>query len=42
VDVARADGERLYRFAAEELGIERRVLERDARAVTALLDGEAA
>ena len=32
--------ERLYGFAAEELGIERRALERDARAVIALLDGD--
>jgi hypothetical protein len=32
--------ERLYGFAAEQLGIERRALERDAQAVIALLDGE--
>jgi AcrR family transcriptional regulator len=32
--------ERLYGFAAEALGIERRALERDARAVIALLDGD--
>ena len=32
--------ERLYGFAAEELGIERRALERDAQAVVALLDGD--
>lgn len=32
--------ERLYGFAAEQLGIERRALERDAKKVVALLDGE--
>ena len=32
--------ERLYGFAAEELGIERRALERDAQAVIASLDGD--
>jgi AcrR family transcriptional regulator len=31
--------ERLYAFAAEQLGIERRALEHDARAVIATLDG---
>ncbi|HEV3378935.1 MAG TPA: TetR/AcrR family transcriptional regulator [Thermoleophilaceae bacterium] len=31
---------RLYAFAAEQLGIERKALERDAKAVAALLDGE--
>jgi AcrR family transcriptional regulator len=34
--------ERLYGFAAEQLGIERRALERDAKRVVALLDGEGA
>jgi AcrR family transcriptional regulator len=34
--------ERLYRFAAEQLGIERPALERDAKRVVALLDGEGA
>jgi AcrR family transcriptional regulator len=34
--------ERLYGFAAEQLGIERLALERDARAVIAALDGEGA
>jgi AcrR family transcriptional regulator len=32
--------ERVYGFAAEELGIDRRALRRDAQAVTALLDGQ--
>jgi AcrR family transcriptional regulator len=32
--------ERLYEFAAEQLGIERRALERDAKAVIALVDRE--
>jgi AcrR family transcriptional regulator len=32
--------ERLYQFAAEQLGVERRALERDARAAIAALDGE--
>jgi AcrR family transcriptional regulator len=32
--------ERLYGFAAEQLGIERRALERDAKAVIEVLDGE--
>ena len=32
--------ERLYGFAAEQLGIEGRALERDAEAAIALLDGE--
>jgi AcrR family transcriptional regulator len=32
--------ERLYGFAAEQLGIERRALERDAKAVIVVLDGE--
>jgi hypothetical protein len=32
--------ERLYGFAAEQLGIERRALERDARAAIAVLDGD--
>jgi AcrR family transcriptional regulator len=34
--------ERLYAFAAEQLGIERRALARDAKKVIALLDGEGA
>jgi AcrR family transcriptional regulator len=34
--------ERLYGFAAEQLGIERRALQRDAKKVVALLDGEGA
>lgn len=32
--------ERLYGFAAEQLGVERRALERDGRAVIAAIDGE--
>jgi hypothetical protein len=34
--------ERLYGFAAEQLGIERRALERDAKKVVARLGGEGA
>jgi AcrR family transcriptional regulator len=34
--------ERLFSFAAEQLGVDRRALERDARAVLAALDGTAA
>ena len=34
--------ERLYGFAAEQLGLERGALERDARAAAAVLDGECA
>jgi hypothetical protein len=34
--------ERVYGFAAEQLGIERRALARDAKRVATMLDGEGA